>query len=65
MLGYCQKDKCEPHWRSFRIADISDGDLSVGCDLLLQYGQGNLKNKAIISEATVLEHCSTFTKLKM
>ena len=53
MLGYCQKDKCEPHWRCFKTADITDEDLTVGCDLFLQYGQGDLKNKAIISEATV------------
>ena len=65
MLGYCQKDKMEPHYQLIQHGDISDEDLSLGCDLFLQYGQGDLKNKSVISVHTIFERCTTFYKLKM
>ena len=45
--------------------NISDEDLSIGCDLYCQYGNGDLKNKSVTSVHTVFERCSTFYKLKM
>jgi len=65
MLGYCQKDKMEAHYQVIKTGNISDEDLSIGCDLYCQYGNGDLKNKSVTSVHTVFERCSTFYKLKM
>ena len=53
MPGYCQKDKMEPHYQVIKTGNISDEDLSVGCDLYCQYGIGELKNKSVISVHTI------------
>ena len=64
MLGYCETDKMEPHYRVIQTGNITDEDLSTG-DLHCQYGNSDLKNKSVISVHTIFERCSTFYKLKM
>ena len=64
MLRYCQKDNMEPHYQFIKTANISDGNLSVGCDLLYcPYGNG--EEKSVVSVHTKFERCSTFYKLKL
>lgn len=65
LLGYCQKDMLERHYEAFKTNDISDEDLAHGCDLFCQYGNGDLKNKSVISIHTIFERASTFYKMKM
>ena len=65
MLGYCQKDKFEKHLQAIKSGDITDDGLSVRRELFCHYGNGDWKNKAIISVSTILPHCSTFCKMKM
>ena len=55
MLGYGQEDKMEPHYQVMNTGDISDEDLSIGCDLYCQYGNGDVH--------TISERCSSFYNL--
>ena len=65
LLGYCQKDMHESHYRVLKTDNISDEDLAHGCGLYCQFGNGDLKNKSIISANTIFERASTFYKMKM
>ena len=65
LLGYCQKDMHERHYLMFKTGNISDEDLAEGCDLYCQFGNGDLKNKSVISVHTIFERASTFYKMRM
>lgn len=65
MLGYCQKDMHEKHYYKYMSAGINDEDLAAGCDLYCHMGNGDLKNKAVISVHTLFERATTFYKMKM
>ena len=65
MLGNCQKDKFEKHLQAIKSGDITDDGLSVRRELFCHYGNGDLKNKAIISVKSKFPHCSTFYKMKV
>ena len=45
--------------------NITDEDLSAGCELYCQYGNGDLKNKSVISVHTMFERCSTLSFYKL
>ena len=65
MLGYCSKDKFQPHYETISIGEIDDKDMELGADRYCQYGAGDLKKKAVISGWTLWERCNTFRKMKM
>lgn len=65
LLGYCQKDMHEKHYCTFKSNNITDEDLAFGCDLYCLFGNGDLKNKSVVSTHTIFERASTFYKMKM
>ena len=56
LLGYCQQDMLEKHYRVF----INE-DLAQGCDLHWQFGDGSLNNKSVISVHII----ASYARLKL
>ena len=65
MLGYCSKDKFQPHHETISTGEIDDIDMELGADCDCQYGAGDLEKKSVISGWTLWERCNTFRKMKM
>ena len=65
MLGYCSKDKFQPHYETISTGEIDDRDMELGANRDCQYGAGDLKKKSVISGWTLWERCNTFRKMKM